>query len=233
MSDNQIITNKNLPFKASSTEIGTSEGKSIQLQHVALKHWNGTNLQDVNLITLIASIVTELEKKPNSNITGFSTDSKLDELKTLLTAINNKTIDTSNINGSVTVNTISGFATETTLANILAKIITSPATEAKQDTLISKIDALISQFSLASSGYTEANATLGTSSGTILLASSSRKGGFIQNLSDSDVFISEFIVPTITTGFVLAPYGSYTIRSTNIIRGITTASGKIVRVASW
>ncbi len=127
----------------------------------------------------------------------------------------------------------SGYSTETTLASILAKIITSPATEAKQDTLNTKIDALIAQLTPAASGYVEANVTLGTTANTVLALNANRKGGFIQNLSDTDVFISEFIAPTTTTGFVLAPYGTYTIRSTNLIRGITSTSNKIVRVASW
>lgn len=86
---------------------------------------------------------------------------------------------------------------------------------------------------LITSGFTEVNVTIGTSSVTILALNASRKGAFIQNVSDTDIWISETSVPTINSGFLLASYGTYEVKTTNLIRGISSVAGKTVRVASW
>lgn len=72
---------------------------------------------DVDAKTL-ADVVTALD--------GKSTEAKQDAANTLLTALKEK-----------------DYATQTTLAQVLAKMIAAPATEAKQDALAEKIDGIL------------------------------------------------------------------------------------------
>lgn len=110
MSDNQQITNKNLPFKASSTMLGVEGGLEVHLQHILLKAWNGTTLTDLNLATeatllLVKTIIesiqtssTSLDSKAtttNNNLNSINTNissliSLVDTLEALATATNSK-----------------------------------------------------------------------------------------------------------------------------------------------
>ena len=69
---------------------------------------------------------------PPPAITGFSTELKQDDMIAELQSIEGK-----------------DFATQTTLADILAKIIASPSTEAKQDSIITALSSLGSEATLA------------------------------------------------------------------------------------
>lgn len=84
---------------------------------------------DVNVLNFPATYplpedqVTALTPPPA--ITGFATETKQDDVITELQALNAK-----------------DFSTQTTLAAILAKIITAPSTEAKQDDVITLLTSL-------------------------------------------------------------------------------------------
>lgn len=200
----------NVSNNKASFDANTNPDIPVRTKNIDDNTYSGNRVQVIELL---------------NQISGFSTETKLEAVRALLDLINQKTINTSAISGSVEV---SNFP-----SSFEVNLITGFATSTLQTALNTKIDTLIAQMSPVATGYTEANVTLGTTASTVLALNANRKGGFIQNLSDTDVFISEFIAPTTTTGFVIAPYGTYIIKSTNLIRGITSASGKIVRVASW
>lgn len=117
MADNQTITNKNLPFKASSEFVGTEDSKEIHLQNVQLKNWNGTTLTDVDLATaakqdqiktVLDNVLTELATVSN--------EATLVLCKTALETLVSRNINTSAILGTVSVSNFpTGNATEITL----------------------------------------------------------------------------------------------------------------------
>lgn len=108
----------------------------LQNTYEVLQGRNGANrveLYDadgnaIDLAALFANIVLALGQVEIADSvlpSGAATESTLADIEALLASINSK-----------------DFATQTTLAAILAKIITAPATEAKQDTLISHVDTI-------------------------------------------------------------------------------------------
>lgn len=122
----------------------------------------------------LGQLLTELQRKANllqtqpvnvtNQISGFATQTTLNDL---LTAVNflAKLTDTQPVSVQ---NQISGFATDATLAqiktvldNIQAKIIASPATEAKQNDTITALNSILSELrddiSLSETVWTDDN----------------------------------------------------------------------------
>jgi hypothetical protein len=122
----------------------------------------------------LGQLLTELQRKANllqtqpvnvaNQISGFATQTTLNDL---LTAVNflAKLTDTQPVQVS---NQISGFATDSTLSqiktvldNIQAKIIPSPATEAKQNDTITALNSILSELrddiSLSETVWTDDN----------------------------------------------------------------------------
>lgn len=101
---------------------------------------SGTVTVDTSLLATQATLAALLAKV----IAAPSTEAKQDSLNTLITTLNSIVAtaakqDTGNtslssIDGKFTTLNAKDFATQTTLAAVLAKIIAAPATEAKQDT---------------------------------------------------------------------------------------------------
>ena len=93
----------------------------------------------------IIDYVDELESKIGEVAELPTANTIMDRLKAIATNTANIKVDADTINVNtdeleslLTTLSTKDFATQTTLAEILAKIIAAPATEAKQDTLIAK-----------------------------------------------------------------------------------------------
>lgn len=91
---------------------------------------------------ILLDILASVGLVHNDTVTLSNIDVNIDALKTLATTLNGY-VD--GIEGGL--NTLNGkdFATQTTLAAVLAKIIAAPATEAKQDNIITKLSDMLAE----------------------------------------------------------------------------------------
>ncbi|MFA5772975.1 MAG: hypothetical protein WC974_09620 [Thermoplasmata archaeon] len=144
-----------------------------------------------------------------------------------------------------------GAATQTTLADVLAKIITSPATEAKQDTLIAKdfatqttlalikaktdnldvalstrtksTDTQIVSSKVALTASVPASGSVGTSSAELVATNSNRKSLIIKNISINTISLGLGQTAILNAGLTLAPYEVWTMNEYTFVTGAINA----------
>lgn len=218
MSDNQPLENGDNDFSSRSTELTGQPavgGKFPQLQHVQ-----------------ITKTVTDGSGNKNDVVVNLATDDKLELLRLLLNDINGKTINTSNISGSVSVsnfpssfsvNTISGFATETTLNDVKTALndlkTYNDQVEGKLDAVsallttiqgfVDGVETLLTGIrndNIISGNTTEVILSVTSTSQSLVASNSSRKMGVLYNKSDVDVYYALGTTAT-TNSFCIKPEG--------------------------
>lgn len=119
--------------------------------------------------------------------------------------------------------------------------LTDYATETKQNTIITKLDAILAALQTkvitgAASNSIAISNVVNTPTSGVLYANPSRKGGYIQNIHDTaDIWINEFGAASAGVGVRLYPGGKHDITTTNTISMIASAatSGSTVRYVVW
>lgn len=118
------------------------------------------------------------------------------------------------------ITALNALGTQATLAAILAKIIASPATAAKQDTIIAALSnalpAGVNQSGVTASGNKEA-----------LPANAARQGGAFQNISDTNMFVNMTGEnASATNGFLVPPGGGINIMTNEAVTVYCASAGK-------
>lgn len=153
---------------------------------------------------LAESLLTSIEAK------DFATAAKQDALFAALTSVD--------------------FATDSTLTSILAKIIATPATEAKQDTIIDLLDD-------GSDTGTSSSVNDSATSVTLLAANANRRGASFYNDSSATLYLkcgstaslTSFTIPVEPRGYYELPF-----KYAGIIDGIwSSAAGGAVRITEF
>lgn len=94
-------------------------------------------------------------------------------------------------------------ATQTTLAAILAKLLTAPATEAKQDTGNTSLASILAKLQVGSTNVNIVRATSTGTAATLIVARPTRSGALIRNLDTANsVWVGPAPVTT-SNGFII------------------------------
>lgn len=173
------------------------------------------SLEEIDGGADIASETTQLDvlsELQTLNLVDFATSAKQDTSNTYLASLDGK-----------------DFASQTTLAAILAKIIAAPATEAKQDTIIS----LLGNSGTGASSSVADSAT----SVTLLSSNSNRKGATFYNDSTATLYLKCGSTASSTSFTVVMAARSYyelPFKYTGVIDGIwSSAAGGYVRITEF
>lgn len=236
MADDQILENDELDFNARCTELTgltAIDGKKPKIQHVVVRKISGSGENVVDEQVNLASEETLLLIKTALDDLKAYTDG----LEALITSSNTK-IDSLNtyVDGvEALITTLAGYidgvealisTSNTKLDSVTTAITTLQGYVDTLETLLGNMQPM--------NTVTETTITVGTSSTLVLATSGTRKGAFVQNISDVDIWLTETAASAVLNdSFVLPPFYVYQVRGQGNVRCISGTASKKVRVGSW